>query len=163
MTEPQTEPTPWPRIAPPAPPDGPQAPETASSAPGQRGCNVTHQCAAPGCSKRVPVSTAGRAARFCSSACRVRAHRRRLKTGTRQLPDDQALSRDEAIMRLGYAIRTADGLRAGLEALVRIMVDERPALLALPASVRRAMASRFLGALGLAPPGLRGGGGGNAD
>jgi hypothetical protein len=34
-------------------------------------------CAAPGCTKSVTERAAGRPARFCSTACRVRAHRHR--------------------------------------------------------------------------------------
>ena len=34
-------------------------------------------CPAPGCTKDVPRNTTGRPARYCSTACRVRAHRAR--------------------------------------------------------------------------------------
>ncbi|MGH9066999.1 MAG: CGNR zinc finger domain-containing protein [Acidimicrobiales bacterium] len=37
----------------------------------------TRTCAAPGCDQVLAESTTGRQARYCSPACRVRAHRQR--------------------------------------------------------------------------------------
>ncbi|WP_280392775.1 DNA adenine methylase [Nocardia wallacei] len=52
-----------------------EGPEFRNSAPAlATGCNET-RCGAPGCGKVLTRASTGRPARFCSDACRVRAHR----------------------------------------------------------------------------------------
>jgi hypothetical protein len=107
-------------------------------------------CAA--CHKPIRDADTGRPKRFCGDACRKRSHRRDQAKGIRcRAADDRSLTRDEAVMQLSYAIKTADGLRAGLDALVRIVAEERTALFALSLHERRDLAGRFVSALGLAP------------
>jgi hypothetical protein len=80
-------------------------------------------CAA--CHKPIRDADTGRPKRFCGDACRKRSHRRDQAKGIRRrAADDRSLTRDEAVMQLSYAIKTADGLRAGLDALVRIVAED---------------------------------------
>jgi hypothetical protein len=84
--------------------------------------------------------------RYCNATCRQRAHRGPAHS---QKSNDRPLSRDDAVSRLAYAIKSADGLRDGLDALVRIVSDERATLQAMPLYRRQEIARRFLDGLGL--------------
>jgi predicted nucleic acid-binding Zn ribbon protein len=87
-------------------------------------------------------------AEFCSPRCKQKAYRQRQLRGTLPKPEVE-LTHDMAVSRLAYAIKSADGLRDGLDALVRIVTDERGRLRAMPEYSRIAMLRRFADGLGL--------------
>jgi hypothetical protein len=89
-----------------------------------------------------------RGQRYCNAACRLRAHRGAVPVPHRE-PAAKALSRDETVSRLCYALKTHEGLRDGLDVLVRIVEDERARLQAMPLYARQQIAKRFLAGLGL--------------
>src|SRR5205807_2931905 len=103
----------------------------------------THVCRA--CGKPLQSRTK-REKIYCGATCRKRAERGQAAPS----PDrGRRLSRDEAVSRLAYAIKTEEGLRAGLDALSRIIADEQMACRVMPEYARREIAGRIVGAFGL--------------
>ncbi len=51
--------------------------KTANSVTLRNDTETSRTCAAPGCTRNLPPALTGRPAQYCSTACRVRAHRAR--------------------------------------------------------------------------------------
>lgn len=106
--------------------------------------SVTPVCGS--CGKPLPPAGKGPAKQFCNPTCRQRAHRGQ---SAKSVAPDRALTRDETVSRLCYALKSHEGLRDGLDTLCRIVEDERARLQAMPLYVRQQIARRFLAGLGL--------------
>ena len=122
------------------PPSEASLPAVTSIAPG-------HPPLCPVCGAPLPAPTKGPAKRYCSDACRQRAHRRH--TAPVAKSDGRPLTRDETVSRLCYGLKSHEGLRDGVDTLVRIVEDERARLQAMPLYTRQQIARRFLRGLGL--------------
>jgi hypothetical protein len=88
---------------------------------------------------------AGSKRRFCSSACRLKAHRG--GTPSRSAPEAPR-GRDDAVHQLCLVILREDGLRNGLDALSRVFADEDLRIAALPWFTRHELAARIVASLG---------------
>src|SRR5207248_7875676 len=89
----------------------------------------------PICAAPLPSPTKGPAKRYCSDACRQRAHRG--QSPVANATPAKPLTRDETVSRLCYALKTHEGLRDCLDVLVRIVEDERTRLQAMPLYARQ--------------------------
>jgi hypothetical protein len=78
------------------------------------------QCAAPDCNQTLPAATTGRPARYCSTACRVRAHR------TRQHDQQQTTT-----VEIDYGSASSRGRAPDHAWMVRIRRGQRSVIVAI--------------------------------
>lgn len=87
---------------------------------------VTVNCAAPGCTNTLVPQERGRPARFCSTACRVRAHRHSLKQAS------------PAVVEVSYGSTSSKGRMPGRAWLVQLRRDNQAVIVAIGLTLPRA-------------------------
>jgi hypothetical protein len=89
----------------------------------------TRRCAGPGCHNDVAPASTGRPARFCSAACRSRAHRQRTSAAP-------------AVAEADIGSASSRGRHPDRAWLVRIRRDQRSVVVAI--GLRRSAADRLV-------------------
>lgn len=89
-------------------------------------CVITVNCAGPGCTNLLAPQERGRPARFCSTACRVRAHRHSLKEIS------------PAVVEVNYESTSSKGRKPERAWLVQLRRDNQAVIIAIGLSLPRA-------------------------
>ena len=99
------------------------------------------------CGTSISPGSRGKPKRFCGDACRKR-ERRGATAVPAEATEPSGNTRDVAISNLCYAIKSADGLRGGIDTLARIIEGEKARIAAMPDYTRRQLAQRLAGTFG---------------